>query len=154
MARYYDGLVKQLIQKLKFRSAIELAEIGANLMFPALPESEFDFVVPVPSVASRLRERGYNPAAALARRLAQELSLPYLQALGRLGRSHQVGHGRQERLLAVQGQMYAKQSRLLREARILLVDDVVTTGATMNEAARALREVGAVSVWGVVLAKH
>ena len=114
-------------------------------------------VVPVPLHWTRRWRRGYNPAALLAHGVARELALPILpRALVRRRRGrHQVGLGRRDRLAALTGVFAARPSaaRHLRGRSILLVDDVVTTGATMEACATALRTAGASHVTAFALTR-
>jgi ComF family protein len=154
VASHYDGPVVEVIKQLKYQQAIAAAGIAAVWLAAILDTSQFDLIIPAPSAPGRQRQRGYNQAAAIARSLAQQTSLPYLDALGRTGETRQVGQSRQARLTQVQGTIYPKTSVLVPQARILLVDDVVTTGATLSECARVLKVLGANSVSAAVVAKH
>lgn len=116
------------------------------------PAPRPDAVVPVPLHPSRLRARGFNPAALLAGEIASALQLPFHPvALQRLRDTpSQTGLDRAARRRNVAG---AFRARALGAARVWLVDDVVTTGATLQEAARALRRAGAAFVVGVCAAR-
>lgn len=106
-------------------------------------------VVPVPTTRARLRRRGYNQAERLARVVARETRRPLLEPLVRTGRSRtQVSLHPTERRANVEKvfQAHPSRSRTLRESRVLLIDDVLTTGATGGAAARALQAAGARSV--------
>lgn len=136
------------------------AVAGAMPTPPGSCSSEPPLVLPIPVSARRLQERGYNQAWELARRVARAQQLPAdahlllrLPALQRTG--HQVGLGRQERLHNQQGAFAVEPSRRaeLRGRRVLLVDDVMTTGATLAEAARVLKQAGAANVVCWVLAR-
>ena len=108
--------------------------------------------MPMPLSPARLHERGFNQALELARHLAPHKT----HALLRRGESaHQVGASRQERLNHVRDAFWVapKHVTTLRSQRVLLVDDVMTTGASMYEAARALRMAGAAHITGLVLAR-
>lgn len=111
-----------------------------------------DCVVPVPLHAARLRRRGFNPAAAIARQLAREAGAPI--AHGALARTRdtpsQTGLGRAARRANVRG---AFRARRLDAATVWLVDDVVTTGATLEECARVLRAAGARQVVALCAAR-
>lgn len=119
-------------------------------MAGAARELATDLVVPAPLHASRRRERGYDQAALLARAVSRELSLSCdANALKRTRRTkQQVSLGPEERRNNVVGAFTAV--RPLRGETVLLVDDVYTTGATMDAAATALLEAGARTVIGVV----
>lgn len=118
----------------------------------ALPRC--DVVVPVPLHFWRQCRRGFNQSLLLAQTLGRELGLPvaaHLLARPRAGR-RQVGLGRAERLRALAGCFAAPPGRT-RGLRVLLVDDVMTTGATLQACAGALRRAGAASVLGCVVAR-
>jgi len=114
-------------------------------------------VVPVPLHWTRRWHRGYNPAALLAQGVARELALPILpRALVRRRRGrHQIGLGRRDRLAALAGVFAARPStaRHVRGRSILLVDDVVTTGATLEACATALRAAGATRITALALTR-
>ncbi len=112
-------------------------------------------MVPVPLSEERYHERGYNQASLLAKPLAARLSLtfnPY--ALKRIRHTaSQVGLSAHERHQNVIGAFEA-ETDLVRGKSLLIVDDVMTTGATMKACAQALKKAGAKSAYGVVLARH
>jgi len=120
----------------------------AGLRAPGVP----DLVVPVPLHPSRLRARGFNPANELARDVARQAGAPLgSTALRRLRETRsQTGLGRRARARNVRGAFAASRSL---PPCVWLVDDVVTTGATLSEAARALRRAGARHVVGVCAAR-
>ena len=114
----------------------------------------FELIVPVPIHAQRLRQRGFHPAGELARGLARTLGVPAdLRALAQLrATASQTGLDRRARRRNVRGAFAARAG--LRVPRcVALVDDVVTTGATLGEAARALRRAGARRVVAVCVAR-
>lgn len=154
VASHYDGPVKELILALKFNNAISAAEIIAELLIPLLADKTFDLVISVPTTAGRYRRRGYNQARLIAQVVAAKLALPYRDSLRRLGSARQLGHSRQERLQQLSDSIIYRSTLELAGARILLIDDVMTTGATMAECAAVLKTAGAKSVWGGVIAKH
>jgi ComF family protein len=113
-----------------------------------------DLVLPVPLSRARERERGYNQSALLARAMAGQLALPCpgrLLVRQRNTRS-QVGLSAQERWDNVWG-AFACHSAELGGQRVLLVDDVLTTGATLQACAAALRQAGASEVWALTLTR-
>ena len=111
-------------------------------------------LVPVPSRRLSLRERGFSPSAELAKVLSRELRLPC--RMGYLLRQsdgpRQTGKGRRQRLAMADTDVYRCRNVPV-GARVLLVDDVMTTGATLHQAATALRQAGAAQVLAVVLAR-
>jgi ComF family protein len=119
----------------------------------SVPGAAPALVVPIPLHPSRLRERGFSPAALLARACASEVGAPFAPTLlARLRDTpSQTGLSRAARRRNVAGVFVAERSA---PARVWLVDDVVTTGATLSEAARALRRSGAREVVGICLAQR
>jgi ComF family protein len=108
---------------------------------------DFDVVVPVPVHRARLVARGFNQAAVLAIALGAARALPTFHALTR-GRSDssQTTLGRAQRRANVAGRFVARRPSALAARRVLLVDDVITSGATADECSRVLLEAGATSV--------
>jgi ComF family protein len=118
----------------------------------AAPGCAVDGVLPVPLHPARLRERGFNQSALLAQGLAERLARPLHTDLLWRGRATapQVGLSPEERLNNVTGAFRAAPG--VRGGRWLLVDDVCTTGATLEACAAALRDQGARAVWAITLA--
>ena len=145
-------MAKELVYALKFARAKAAADVVAKALAAdgRLPEGVI--VTHVPTVPGRMRERGYDQAALIARRLSARKGLPYLTLLARTGGQRQLGQGR-----AIRKQQMTDAFRLARGAdvrgkHILLVDDVLTTGATCEAAARVLRGAGAQRVSAAVFA--
>jgi ComF family protein len=149
---YYDGAVKDLVLKLKFERSAAAASELADLLAAHLDAAGYDLVTAVPIAPRRYRERGYNQSELIARALGLRLRLPFRSTLLRDSSDHQLGRGRHERLEQIRG-AFRPLGHLSGE-RVLLVDDVLTTGATLDEAARELQLVGAASVWAAVVARH
>ena len=150
----YTPPILQAIQRFKYGNKRYLAADLAALALPALPaDLQVDCVVPVPLTASRERQRGYNQSRLLADEVARRLDRPLDgNLLIRLRDTPpQTSLPRARRLANVRGSFRAL--RKLSGARILLVDDVTTTGATIEAATRALRRRGAVWVGALVLAQ-
>jgi ComF family protein len=144
--------------RFKFRADAGLAHHLAHLMQhaphvePALEAA--DQVMAMPLSAARLRERGFNQAFALAKQLSpQKASANILLRLG--DGAHQVGASREERHALVQDVFWVapKALPLLKNKRVVLVDDVMTTGATLYAAARVLRAAGVAHITGLVFAR-
>lgn len=154
IASRYEGSVKELIKRLKYHQAVSAAEIIAELLAPKVNTSEFDIITSVPASTRRQRQRGYNQAELIAKFLSRHLKLPYKRALGKFGHQRQVGTKRGQRLEQVKGTIYVLNSKKVADRRVLVVDDVVTTGATISECARVLKSAGAKSIWGLAVAKH
>lgn len=140
----YEGQARTLILRLKFES-VRAAAVPLARAMCVLPAGEEDVIVPVPTTRRRLRQRGFNQAALLAGEIARELGMPVENALvrgdERAAQSTLSAGGRRRNLV---GCMQAAAD--VSGKRVLLVDDVYTTGSTAQEAARALLEAGARSV--------
>ena len=140
----YTAQARRLIIRLKYEHVRDAAVPLARAM-AMLPGGEADLIVPVPTTRRRLRERGYNQAQVLAELIGRETGMPVADALRRNDeRTEQVRLSGQSRRQNLKGVMTADLR--VRGRRILLVDDVYTTGSTAQEAARALLEAGALSV--------
>lgn len=120
-----------------------------NARLPYLPDDTI--VVSVPTVASHIRTRGYDHAGLLARQLAYSRSLPYRQPLQRVTTTTQHIVDKRTRLAQAQVAFALKPNVLLRGKTVLLVDDVITTGATVTAVAELLQSAGA-RVWVAALA--
>ena len=148
----YSGAAKELVASLKFAGA----QAAARRMAPRLSqllEANEGLLVPVPTATNRVRGRGYDQAKLLARELSRRSRLPYLDCLARSGHTHQVGASRRQRLSQLDGAFRVSDPKRVRGARILLVDDVITTGATLEAAARALQLHGAGRIAAIVFAQ-
>jgi ComF family protein len=148
----YEGPARDLVHALKFHDRLEVAELLAGMMARAGAElaGSCDVVVPVPLHRRRLFSRRFNQSALLAERIARLSGRDYEpSAIERTRRTrHQVGLSSAERRRNVSGAFRVQQhNRPLVEGRqVLIVDDVMTTGATANACARACRRAGAESV--------
>ena len=150
---YYDGPVKELILLFKFHRLRAATEAAAELIVRRAAEwPVIDVITSVPVSPSRHRERGYNQSELIARTVAKRTGLPYHPTLIRLTATHQIGLDRQSRFKQVAGAFRAV--RPVAGHRVLIVDDVVTTGATLVECASELRTAGARDVWAAAVARH
>jgi len=147
----YRGPAPALVRGLKFRGARGLAGEMAAAIAAGAPEGLLTgALVPVPLPRSRLRGRGYNQAEAVARALATRTGLPVLESLERTGgQARQTGRGRGARLAGAP----SVRARRLGPPRAILVDDVITTGATLAACAEALRAAGTCQVVAVSYAR-
>jgi ComF family protein len=152
----YEGPARQLVRALKFGAALAVARAMAAAIVAGAPAGLFGGVarlVPVPQAPARARTRGFNQAAVIAAALAERTGRAVVPCLARAGPpASQVGRGRTERAGALAGAMQASPEAA-GLGRALLVDDVVTTGATLAAGARALARAGAGEVIGVAYAR-
>jgi ComF family protein len=115
-----------------------------------------DILVPVPLHKKRVRERGYNQSALLAKKLGKLRNIPVIDdCLVRQENTPPQArtNNLEERQLNVEG-VFSCSDDSLKEKRVILVDDVSTSGSTLNACAEVLKEAGAESVWGLVLARE
>ena len=152
----FDGRMRHAIHNFKYRGLAALADpLGDALgsFWLASPEATHA-VAPVPLHPQRQCERGYNQAELLARRVGRRTGLPvYPGALRRVrATAVQMTLGAEERRANV-ADAFQSGSDLLRGAAVLLIDDVCTTGATLDACALALKEAGVTAVYGLVLAR-
>ena len=146
-----------VIRGLKFRRLEYLGEQLAEELYIRLPRlAEAELVVPVPLHWARELERGYNQAERIARPLARRIGVPLVKALRRRRRTRpQTSLDRVHRTANLKGAFRAPSGYLVRRGRVIdgrtvvLVDDVVTTGATLHAAARSLKQAGAARVLAV-----
>lgn len=155
----YEGLLREIILRLKNQKGEGLAELlgehWAKERAAAFAALKIDVIVPVPLHWQRRWQRGYNQSAALCRGLATNLGVPYHPSWLRRVRNtpRQTSQTPAARKVNVRGAFRARSSAALKGRTVLLVDDVMTTGATVHEASRALRAGGASHVAVAVLAR-
>ena len=152
---YYTGDVRQSLHRYKFQGAAAYYRIYAELMAACVREHGLtaDLVTWVPLSRKRFRRRGYDQARLLAEEVAGRLGLPCEQTLEKIRNNPaQSGtSGAEERQKNVLG-VYRAVTSFAGE-HVLLVDDIVTTGATLSEAAKELLNAGAEQVSGLTLAR-
>ena len=148
----YHGVAAEALRMLKYEKALWLAPDLAQIMYNCLkgeyPNLEFDLLVPVPLFHVRRREREYNQSAVLSSELGRRMGCKSAQRVLRRIRptATQTNLTAPQRLSNVNNAFQSRREKLLAGKRILLVDDVMTTGATVNACAKALKKGGASSV--------
>lgn len=154
----YEGLVRQLLHRFKYGRDQSLKKVLGELLSVALEDLRlrqvfFEAVVPVPLHRLREREREFNQAHLLAQEVAHRLQRP-LKPLLKCFRatSYQARSNRNERIKNRKGLFFLKKQQQL-SGSYLLVDDVLTTGATLDAAAKVLLDAGASGVWAVTVAR-
>jgi predicted amidophosphoribosyltransferase len=147
----YDHVARDLVAALKFRRLLPVADLMADrIQWRAPAHMLSGTIVPVPPAPARLRRRGFDPAGELAAALAERLGSPLEECLRRRGGRRQVGRRRGERL----GQPPRVEATGTAPRSAMLVDDVLTTGATLTACAQALRAAGAARVVAVTFARR
>ena len=153
---YSAGPTKEMIHHLKYSGFVELSEALAELLVEKIKQSKkIKFVVvPVPMDQKKEIERGFNQSELMARYISKKLGLKGGLALEKTKRTPaQMKLKRTERLKNLAGVFECVDRGLVKGKNILLVDDVMTTGTTLNECAKELRKAGARQVWGAVVAR-
>lgn len=155
----HDGIARDLLSLYKFghqRAAAEpIADLMANelLKYHGLATRDY-LIVPIPTATSRIRERGFGHSELLAKRISSKLKSPYFNCLRRLDQTRQLGASREARLNQLNASFIVKNQKLIHGQRILLIDDVVTTGGTIIAATKTLRAAGAKQVDALLFAKR
>jgi competence protein ComFC len=152
----YEGVARKAIHHFKYRHRRTLADTLARLLDDELQRKplKVDLLVPVPLHPKRLAERGYNQATLLTERLSERLGIPMLDCLARTKETvSQAKLKAAARRANVRGIFQCVQGTSLNGQRVGVVDDVCTTGATLEDCARALKEAGGGPIWGIVVAR-
>jgi len=150
----YTPVARKVVHSLKFEFARSSALLIARHMAAALPALTAETViVHIPAATTHIRQRGFDQSALIARELAALLKLPHFHALARSGQQRQVGSSQQTRRLQMKDAFRVVSSEAIENADVLLVDDVLTTGSTLESAGLALKRGGAKTVSAAVFAQ-
>jgi len=152
---FYEAELRTLIHLFKYGRIRTLAGPLGKLLARALPrEHAFDVIIPMPLYWRKRWQRGFNPSELLAREIARRTHLPVENAVRRVRNTPaQAGLTSAKRRLNVSGAFQAKRRAAIDGRRVLLIDDVMTTGATAASCARALQRAGARQVTLLTLAR-
>lgn len=148
----YDGVAKDLVRRLKFERARAAADVMADRLAAVLPADANWLVTHLPTANNRVRQRGYDQAQLIAKRLGKVVGLPCPVLLVRQGSSRQLGQTRQTRFEQMSVAFRPERMGKTEGRHILLVDDVLTTGASLEAAAKTLKAAGAKRVSAAVFA--
>ncbi|MCB2202522.1 ComF family protein [bacterium] len=152
----YEGVIRESIHALKYGDNLSLGEVFTDRLTAIVREEDWspDLIIPVPLSPARKAQRGYNQSTLLARPVALQLGVRFTpEVLRRIRNTQsQVELPADKRRENVKGAFNALPE-LVSGKRVLLVDDVTTTGSTIKECALALREVGAAAVYCLTLAR-
>ncbi|MCR4431684.1 MAG: ComF family protein [Tepidanaerobacteraceae bacterium] len=154
---HYDGVLKELIHLFKYGGRRELARLLGGRMvgtLAVLSWPDFDYIVPVPLHAGRERERGFNQAYLLASVVSRSSGVPIYRGLIRVKPTeHQTFLDKTLRKKNLEGAFKVENKSRIEGKTLLLIDDVYTTGSTVDECARTIKNAGADSVFVLTCAR-
>jgi len=153
---YFEGSLREAVHQFKYRPCRSLGKpLGEWMAKNVRPLTKIDLVMPVPLHGRRLKERGFNQALLLAHRMSETHRIPY--SCDNLYRARptrpQVELTGAERIRNVAGAFALRRPAEVENRSVVLIDDVFTTGATMNECASVLKQAGAAQVTAFTLAR-
>ena len=155
MAKFSGSLMK-LLKTLKYQSGKNLAPFLAKMLYQHLAIPQVDLISFIPLHPAKLRLRAYNQGQEIALELGKILQVPVKNLLEKKANTRAQAQikNQQERLQRMQGlfQVRAKYQNFIKDKRILIIDDVLTTGATLNAVSQTLKEAQAKSVFGLIVA--
>lgn len=153
------GIVRRVVHDFKYGHQDYLRHLVGRWLEAAFADERlrgqrFDLLVPVPLHPARQRERGFNQAATLAEWISARRGIPCGKALERVRYTRtQTAFDRAERMENLHDAFRLRKNMNVRELRVLLIDDVLTTGATLSECARVLKKEGAAVVYAATAAR-
>ena len=155
----YSYPIDYVIQMFKYEGSVffteELSEILEGTVKAKFPYEEIDSIIPVPLHKNRILKRGYNQSELLATALSHRLNraVDTVSFIRKADTPQQARLSHEERSENVKGAFKVVRPEYIRARTILLIDDVTTSGATLNECAKVLKQAGASKVWCLTLAK-
>jgi len=150
----YEGVSEQLVKALKFEQKRQSAEPISLIISKLLNDIDPDTILcPVPTAPKRVRERGFDHAKLISERLGKLVDLPSMNLLRRKSNVRQLGSSRKQRIIQVLDEFEPIDESKIANQEILLVDDVMTTGATLSAVAQILKDSGAKRVSAVIFAQ-
>jgi len=152
-ATRYENIPKQLVWKLKFGRAQAASRDVASVMASRLTVPAGALMTHIPTSTSHVRRRGYDQASVIAREFSRQTGAQHQTLLMRLGQAEQHTATRVRRLTQLHGAFVPLRTNEIYGRHIILIDDVITTGATLDAAAKALKSVGAKRVSALVFAQ-
>ncbi len=151
----YESVAETLLKQLKFHRTLAAAPCIVHILHQAFHAELHKNVllVPIPTATNRIRQRGYDQAVVITKLLAQKTGLPYSCALKKYGQARQTSSSRAQRFEQIQQALTVAKPKAIQGQDILLIDDVITTGATLEAAAELLLQADAKSVNAMTFAR-
>lgn len=147
----YAYPMDRLIQLFKYEQKLHLQNLLAGALL-SLELPKVSAIVPKPISTQRLAERGYNQSLVLAKHVAKQLHVPIWQPITRLKQHSQKGLSRLERIEDIHSQFQISSTTKVRYRRVLIIDDVVTTGSSIRALSQKLEELGCQKIYAACLA--
>ena len=153
---YYNGVLKKLVLEFKYNKNFMAGSLLAEFLCEVISENniDIDVIVFVPSSKKALRERGFNQCEYLAKEISKRLKIDLCKDIIKVKNTkEQKLLSKEERYKNIMGAFALKSERNIKNKRILLIDDVITTGATLHECEKILKLNGATSIKILTVAK-
>ncbi|AKN33323.1 competence protein ComF [Clostridium carboxidivorans P7] len=153
---YYSGAIMNLILQLKYKSNFQAGQILSQYMVSLIKNKKIkcDYITYVPMTKERLKNRGYNQGAYLSKMISKSLDIPVINCLSKVKNTKdQIGLGKEERWRNIEGSFQFLKKYCIESKNILIVDDVITTGATAISCALELKKHGAEEITVLTAAK-
>lgn len=158
VACFYAPPISKLIHTFKYQGVIDIGRYLGQFLYYTTSIPEVDYISFVPIHKKRLQERGFNQTQLIAENLARCKNIPVCDCLKKVVHTSRQAQSknRQERLQKMRGSfaVQTKQLGKINNASILIIDDVLTTGATLNECAKILKQSGVKQVFGLAVASR
>lgn len=159
---HYEGALKKLIKTYKYKSVKDIGRLLSKLIWYSTTLPKVDLVTYVPINKKKLSKRGFNQTEIIAKQLALLMEVPCIPILTKIGKynSQASMESKEDRLNNLKGTFiiskqfskYIKNNNIHKIESVLIIDDVITTGTTLNEAARVIKESGIKQVYGFAIA--
>jgi ComF family protein len=150
-AHHYDFPIDRIIQTYKYEQQLQYQNVLAHSLL-SLRVSRVQAIVPMPISIERLKERGYNQMLIVAKIMAKQLNIPIWQPVVRQAQHSQKGLSRVERLENIEKQFQIIQTEKRKFKKVLIVDDVVTTGSSIHALSQALQRLGCQQISSICIA--
>jgi len=150
----YKDVLKDRIIAYKFNDKSYLYSFFAELLMNKIIDEEIDLITAIPISKRRMKERGYNQSELIAKRISKLTGIPYFKLLVKTRETKRQSElSKIERMINVKDSFVFNNKFNIKDKKILLVDDVFTTGATINECSKILKKLGSMSIKALVIAR-
>lgn len=154
---HYDNQVQKIIHKYKYYDKAYYCKLFGSMLYNYIKENnycEFDLITSIPLHKSKIKSRGYNQSELIAKYIAKKINILYSKCLKRINKTKvQNELSKHERRKNVKNAFIAIDTHIIKNKTVLIIDDIYTTGATINECSRVLIEEGAKNIYGLTIAR-